>query len=158
MTVLAKQVQSVIQEFVGPHQTCGIKRRSIYTNIHTARSILECCDADDRNVAMLQINMEKAFDKVKHNILFSVLEYVKPWSVIIDGVRVADKHCTTNLIVNKQLSERIHVKSPVTQDCPISPLMFALYLEPLCAKVIQTKQIHGFRLGACEVKVLPYEK
>lgn len=51
MKVLAKRLQSVIRNLVGPHQTCGIRGRSICTNIHVGRSILECCEADHRNVA-----------------------------------------------------------------------------------------------------------
>lgn len=44
MKIIAKRLQSVISMIVGPHQTCGIKGRSIVTNIHVARSVLQCCD------------------------------------------------------------------------------------------------------------------
>lgn len=53
MKVLAERLQSVISIIVGSHQTCGIKGRSIVTNVHVARSILECCDAMDRRVAVI---------------------------------------------------------------------------------------------------------
>lgn len=42
--VYARLLQSVIKSFVGSRQTCGIKVRSISTDIHVARSILECCE------------------------------------------------------------------------------------------------------------------
>lgn len=45
MKILASRLQSVITKIVGSHQTCGIKGRTIFTNIHKARSVLECCDA-----------------------------------------------------------------------------------------------------------------
>lgn len=45
MKILASRLQAVIKDIVGPHQTCGIKGRSIATNVHTARSALECCDS-----------------------------------------------------------------------------------------------------------------
>lgn len=44
MKVLAKRMQTIITEVVGPHQTCGIKGRKIATNVHVARSVLECCN------------------------------------------------------------------------------------------------------------------
>ena len=75
MKVLADRLQGVISLIVGPHQTCGIKGRSIVTNVHVARSILECCDAMERRVAVLQIDLKKAFDRVSHEILFSILNH-----------------------------------------------------------------------------------
>lgn len=156
MKVLAKRLQSVMKNLVGPHQTCGIKGRSICTNIHVARSVLECCDAEHRNVAMLQIDLEKAFDRVSHDILFAVLEHVKVGSVVFEGIKMAYKNCSTNVIINKELTERINVNASVRQGCPMSPLLFALYLEPLCRKIIQSSRINGFVLEATEVKVLAY--
>ena len=55
MKVLARRLQGVIHKLVGPHQTCGIKGRSIFTNIHVARSILEYCDSALLKIAMLQL-------------------------------------------------------------------------------------------------------
>lgn len=101
MKILAKRLQAVMQELVGPHQTCGIKGRTIYTNIHTARSVLECCDALHESIAMLQLDLEKAFDRVPHDLLFSVLEHVNVGSVICQGVAMAYRGCTTRLLVNK---------------------------------------------------------
>lgn len=74
MKVLARRLQNVISEIVGDHQTCGIKGRSILTNVHVARSILELCDEDLDQVAMLQIDLEKAFDRVQHQVLYKILE------------------------------------------------------------------------------------
>lgn len=156
MKVLARRLQGVIYKLVGSHQTCGIKRRSIFTNIHVARSILEYCDAALLEVAMLQIDLAKAFDMVPHNILFMLAEYVGLGAIICKGIRLAYKSSTTNLIVNGELSQRIQVLSSVRQGCPLSPLLFALFLEPLYQKVIHHAGINGFRLQSCEVRVLAY--
>lgn len=40
-------------------------------------------------VAMLQIDFEKAFDKVSHSILFKILERAGLGKVILDGVKQA---------------------------------------------------------------------
>lgn len=156
MKVLAKRMQGVIKSLIGPHQTCGIKGRTIFTNIHVARSVLEYCDADFRTVAMVQIDLAKAFDRVCHEIMFEILQHVNLGSVIKDGVKMAYSNCNTRIIVNKELTDNIHVQSSVRQGCPLSPLLFALYIEPLCAKIIASSSIRGFCLQACEVKVLAY--
>lgn len=156
MKVLARRMQSVITTIVGPHQTCGIKGRTIFTNIHVARSILECCDAFGSHVAMLQLYLEKAFDRVAHDILFSTLEHVNVGAVILEGVKMSYAKCCTSLIINKKVSESFEVKSSVRQGCPLSPLLFAIYLEPFCLKLIYNQRIRGFRLAASEVRVLSY--
>lgn len=38
----------------------------------------------------------------------------------------------------------------------MSPLLFDLYLEPLCRNIITNNEIQGFRLHSCEVKLLAY--
>lgn len=156
MKVLARRLQSVIQCLVGPHQTCGIKGRTIATNIHVARSVLECCDAFSGRVAVLQLDLEKAFDRVLHEVLFSVLEQANVGSVIREGVKMAYTNCTTSLIVNKGVTEGIKVRTSVRQGCPLSPLLFALYLEPFCLKLIHNSNIRGYKLQSSEVKVLSY--
>lgn len=64
--------------------------------------------------------------------------------------------CTTRIVINKQLSDNIQVLSSVKQGCPASALLFAIYLEPLCQKVIQNDQVRGFHLMSAEVKILSY--
>lgn len=111
---------------------------------------------DFRRVAMLQIDFEKAFDKVSHSILFKILEYVGFGKVILDGVKMAYRDCTTKILVNRQLAQSIDVCASVRQGCALSSLLFVLYLEPLCAKINSSSNIQGFALESCEVKVMAY--
>lgn len=154
--ILAKRLQHVICGLVGEHQTCGIRGRSIQTNIHVARTILESSSAERSPVAMLQIDLAKAFDKVYHDVLWEVLERANVGKIIIEGVKMAYKGCTTRLIINNSLSPIIKVLSFVRQGCPMSPLLFSLYLEPLCLSIIRSSQVQGFRMGEVETKVLAY--
>lgn len=156
MKVLARRLQSVIQSLVGPHQTCGIKGRTIFTNIHIARSILECCDAMHDRVAMIQLDLHKAFDKVVHEVLFLLLEHVNVGSVITEGVKMVYHDCTAKLVINKELSDSIPVRSSVKQGCPLSPLLFAIYLEPFCLGLLATPRIRGYTFLSSEIRVLAY--
>lgn len=80
--ILTRRLQHVICQIVGEHQTCGIKGRTIQSNIHIARSVLECCSDEMEQVAMLQIDLEKAFDRVNHDVLWQVLTHVGVGKVI----------------------------------------------------------------------------
>lgn len=102
--ILARRLQGVAREIIGDHQTCGIQGRTIATNVHVARSVLEACDDGMGQVAMLQLDLDKAFDRVKHDVLFDVLERVNVGDVILEGAKMAYQACTTQLIVNKELT------------------------------------------------------
>lgn len=44
----------------------------------------------------------------------------------------------------------------VRQGCPLSPLLFCIYIETLCLNIIENDKIRGFQLQAAEVKLLAY--
>lgn len=58
------RLQSVIADLVGVHQTCVMRGRTINTDTHVARSVLDRSSEDGSLVAMLQIDPENAFDRV----------------------------------------------------------------------------------------------
>lgn len=126
MKVFARRLQNVTTEIVGEHQTCAIKGRSILTNVHIVRSSLELCDEGADQVAMLQIDLEKVFDRAQHSVMYKILEYVGVGEVITSFVKMAYTECTTQIIVNGKPSARISVQSSVKQGCPLSPLLFCI--------------------------------
>lgn len=154
--ILSRRFQRVACQLIGGHQTCGIRGRSITTNVHVARSVLEACDGGMGQVAMLQLDLDKAFDRVKHDVLFDVLKRVNVGDVIFEGAKMAYQGCTTRLIVNKELTEPIHVRTSVRQGCPMSPLFFNMYLELFCLSILNSKECRGFRLQNEEAKVISY--
>lgn len=156
MKVLAARLQLVVKEIVGPHQTCGIKGRSITTNTHVARSILECSDSLEQGVAMVQIDLEKAFDKVSHELLLMILEHTNVGKMITDGVRMAYRDCSTSLVVNKSVGAPVQVSRSVRQGCPLSSLLFCMFIETFCVNILKNEKISGFSLQSCEVRVLAY--
>lgn len=71
-------------------------------------------------------------------------------------VRLAYTACTTQLIINGKLTTRISVSVSVRQGCPLSPLLFSIFLEPFCRNIIKNRLINRFSLQDIEVKLLAY--
>lgn len=71
--IVTNRMHSVIDTLVGVHQTYGIKNRLVVMNIHTACSMIECGTMNQTQVAMLQVDMEEAVDRVQHTFLYGVL-------------------------------------------------------------------------------------
>lgn len=96
--VLAGRLQSVISLIVGDHQTCSIKGRNIQTNLHIVRSILEICQQTHEAAAILQLDLAKAFDKVQHSFLFSLLRHIQVGENVERGIKLCYTDISTKLI------------------------------------------------------------
>lgn len=64
---------------------------------------------------------------------------------------------TAELLVNGKLTEAFPVTRGIRQGCPLSPLLFALCLDPLLRRITDCPLIRGFPLpGQGQVKVSAY--
>lgn len=63
---------------------------------------------------------------------------------------------TTSVMLGGALGPPIEVSRSVRQGCPMSPVLFALYLEPLCRMIATSNSIRGLVLGNEELRVLAY--
>lgn len=98
-------------------------------------SILDTCDADFRKVSMVQSDLEKTFDRVCHDLWFLILEYVGVGAIIKESVKMTYNNCTTNPIINDELTEGIEVRSSVRQCCPLSPFFVCNVFRGVVQKI-----------------------
>lgn len=141
---------------IGGRQTCGIKSRTIQTNVHVAHSVLHTSADSGGQVALVEVDLAKAFGRVNPEILFALFEHVNVGRTILDGVRLCYRNCITRLIVNGNASAPISFESSFKQGCPMSPFLFALYLESLCLRVQNSRDVRAYRFYSEEVKVVAY--
>ena len=68
--ILANLLQLAISDLIGPGQTYAVKGRSIQDDLHLIREVLE----DGTEAALISFDQSKAFDRVDHQFLTTVLE------------------------------------------------------------------------------------
>ena len=66
-------MQLVISDLTGPEWNYAVKGRSIQDNFHLVREILEGIKDDDE-ATLINLDQSKAFDRVDHQFLATVLE------------------------------------------------------------------------------------
>lgn len=108
------------------------------------------------NFPCCKLILENALDRVRHDVLFKVLETVGLGAVILQGVRMAYKGCSMRLIRNNCLSAEIFVFTSIKKGCPISLILFALSVELYCLSISADSNIHGFNLMDRVIKLLAY--
>ena len=128
--ILANRLQVVITDLIEPDQSYAVKGRSIQDNLHLIRSIIEGTE-DDAEAALISLDQSKAFDRVDHRFLGSVLEAAGFNPDFRKWIFVLYDRPTVAVQVNGKLSESFAVSRSVRQGCPLSPLLYILALEPL---------------------------
>ena len=65
---------------------------------------------------------------------------------------IYDKH-TVNIILNGKKLKVFPLKSGRSQGCPLSPLLFNIFLEVLATAIREEKEIRGIKIGKEEIKL-----
>ena len=99
-----------------------------------------------------------AFDKVDHGFLFRVLRRMGVDESIVRTIETIYDKISTKLLINGHLTENISVTRGVRQGCPLSPLLYAIYLEPVLRYIDNEQTIEGISCPAIPrpVKYLAY--
>ena len=132
--VLANRLQRVISDLIGPEQTFAVKGRSIQDNLHLIREVLEGIE-DDPEAALISLDQSKAFDRVDHRFLASVLETAGFKPEFRRWISMMYHNPQAVVQVNGRRSRVFAVERSVRQGCPLSPLLYVLALEPLLCRL-----------------------
>ena len=157
--VLAGRLRLAMPFLVGEDQTCGVEGRSAAWNLQLMRDAL--CWVEERNLPLVLVNLdlEKAFDRVSHDFMFRVLGRCGFGTGFLRWVGLLYRGVGSRVAVNGHLGEMVWQKGGVRQGCPLSPLLFVLYLEPLAEAVRREAFIGGVPMpgaGGASLKVSLY--
>uniref|UniRef100_A0A803K3B6 Reverse transcriptase domain-containing protein n=1 Tax=Xenopus tropicalis TaxID=8364 RepID=A0A803K3B6_XENTR len=141
--IFANRMKNVIAEIIGPGQVCAVPGRCIWENLYIVRDVLEDVMQRDQGIALLSLDFEKAYDRVNHDFMFTVLTRFGFSKGFINKLKVLYKNVTSEILVNGFKTEPIEVKSGVRQGCPLSPILFICSIEPLLLALQRDKIIKG---------------
>ena len=98
-------------------------------------------------------DIEKAFDSVKHDYLFQVLEAFNFGSEFIQWVKTF--YCNRRSLISNNgfLTEGISLERGIFQGCPISPFLFLCAVEVPAISIRNNDKIIGIKIGGVEKKI-----
>ncbi len=82
------------------------------------------------NAVKVMLDAEKAFDQVEWNYLFRTLNEFSFGNTFIDWVKLLYVSPQATVSVNGLTSQMFSLERGTKQGCPLSPLHFALIIEP----------------------------
>lgn len=137
--VLALRLERFIGKLVHPDQTGFIPKRHAADNILRLLHVIE----EVRNLptpsAVLSLDVEKAFDRLEWNYFWQVMETLGLGFKFISMVQMLYANPTAIVSTNGLHLQPFPIQCGSRQGCPLSPMLFALSLEPLASAVRQNK-------------------
>ena len=133
--VLSSRLSKVLDTIIDPDQTCSIPDRTISSNLHTLRDILDYIDRTDETGILISLDQEKAFDRVNSTFLQNLLEKYGFGPDYKKWITTLHKGANMRVIVNDFLTDRVELRRGVRQGDSLSPLLYVLCVETLACQI-----------------------
>ena len=75
--IFSNRLKNILPQIISEEQTCSISKRTIFNNQFLIRDTIKLTKEKNTKLCILQIDQEKAFDKIDHNFLYKTME--KKW-------------------------------------------------------------------------------
>lgn len=139
--VMSDRLKQVLPGIISPEQSSCIIGRDITDTVASIRDVIWMMERENEEGYLIKIDQEKAFDRVSHQYLFSVLEKFGFGPVFNNWIKIFYQDISSSVKCNGYLTNYFPVKNSVRQGCPISALLFTLTAEPLNIAFKQCKDI-----------------
>ncbi len=105
---------------------------------------------------LVSIDAEKAFDRVEWDYLFEVMKKFGFGDNFSKWISLLYTNHKASIITNNIVSSSFDLHRGTRQGCPLSPLLFAIAIEPLAIYIRQNEKIHGVYLWKNQQKIMLY--
>ena len=152
--MFANRLKRCIDYLIHPDQSGFLKGRYIGTNIRLILDIMEYANENDLPGSILLLDIEKAFDSVKHEFSYQVLKHINFGAKFINWIRTIYSDRISYVMNNVFLTDRIHLERGYIPRLPhFSLYLFLLIIEILASSIRQNDNVKGFAINNQEVKV-----
>uniref|UniRef100_A0A3B4C811 Reverse transcriptase domain-containing protein n=1 Tax=Pygocentrus nattereri TaxID=42514 RepID=A0A3B4C811_PYGNA len=154
--MIARRLETVLPIIISPDQTGFIKNRYSTFNIRQLYNIIYNPSPLDKPEVVISLDAEKAFDRVEWDYLFYTLEAFGFGPNIISWIKILYKSPMAAVQTNNNISPYFALSRGTRQGSPLSPLLFAIVIEPLAIALRTNKDIKGIARAEGEHKVSLY--
>jgi retron-type reverse transcriptase len=129
--ILVNRLQKVILQLIHKNQYGFIKERNIQNCLTWAFEYLYLCKKSRKELIILKLIFEKAFDRIEHKAIMNILHHKgfnSKWQLWMKMIMDSG---TSSILLNGVPGKVFHCKRGVRQGDPLSPLLFVLAVDLL---------------------------
>lgn len=154
--VFAERIKSVLVEIIHPDQKGCVPGRYIGHNIRLIDDILFEIENQSPESVLLQMDQEKAFDRVEWAWLFDTLSHFNFGDRFIGHLKTLYKNAKSCIITNGYQSDYFSITRGIRQGDSLSALLYIIQFEPFLNYIRNDPNISGvsLKLKACKNEVI----
>ena len=150
--VIANRLKSVLNEIIEPEQNAFVQGRNISNNIRKTMDIVEQANKMKLAAVLIQVDFEKAFDRVHYDSLMQALKYFNFGEGIISWMQIFFRNIQLRTTNGGHLSKPFTPTRGLFQGNPLGPYDFVILIEILAIMLRGNKDIKPITIN--EVKYL----
>ncbi|KAL3687547.1 hypothetical protein R1sor_013856 [Riccia sorocarpa] len=147
--VLATRLKDIIPKLVDEEQTGFVSGRNIMDNIVCVKLSQDFAEREKLPAIFCKLDFVKVFDMVGHDFLWDLLAKMRFSQDFISLVRALISEGTAKVHYNGIFTQSFKLGRGVRQECPVFPLLFALFTQPLM-RILNEEERTG-RITGCRI-------
>ncbi|KAM4632474.1 uncharacterized protein O3C94_018992 [Discoglossus pictus] len=142
---MATGISRFLPEIIHKDQTGFIPYRQAEDNVRRTLNIQYLVHKTNSPMCLLALDIEKAFNTVEWPYLFKVLDNFGFRGQFITLLRTYNEAPTAILRLPGDHRAQINIERGTKQGCPLSPLLFAMAMEPLAQLIRANREVQGLQ-------------
>ena len=142
---LTTRLTKAVPNLIHADQAGFMRGRRIEDQTELVKLMLDNCEANETNGAIVCLDQEKAYDKVKHDFIWRTLERFNFPQHFINTIKTLYENGETVIVINGVISKPYQVTRGVRQGDPLSCLIFNLAIKSL-ASMLRDSNLNGLRI------------
>uniref|UniRef100_A0A803KCY8 Reverse transcriptase domain-containing protein n=1 Tax=Xenopus tropicalis TaxID=8364 RepID=A0A803KCY8_XENTR len=141
--ILANRLGNMMPKLINPDQVGFIQGRQARDNTRRAIDLIEVINKQHAPALIMSLDAEKAFDRLNWEYMLKLLQGIGLQGPFLTAIQQLYSTPTATLKLPGATASIISIRNGTRQGCPLSPLLYALSIEPLATAIRNHPDITG---------------